>query len=437
MPAPAQPTPLAPASDTITPVMQSDPDSALLPFSDRDDASNLNFTGKPMALDDLIDEDASWDHILIVAAPSADMPDSERREIIVLNGVDYDIPRFQVTAVRSAKDGSGRYSIETSSRLRISESLANSRRILEASYNPENSPDGDFMVQRGMSQLIEVWKLWEDEKALAKHMATNTLLIDFPTEIIHSKLRPKAVWQTRWSFAQLSLTEKQNCAETGLVLLWKNKALTLEIYHTQSRAWATRIPKHAKKKSATAVSDLALNMNDDSKSRNLSPKRRRETPTPLNDHVMHTDSHLYDTTLGDADPLNAMTNTESALQLHQIETLKNQIKHYEETITMHSQSIALRGREIDRWKEVAAQTDEKLSISLATNRAQEAQLADLKKLSENMSLRQDELTADLQKKQLALETQKNLRNADLEFFEKQASDLQARTIRFNQQITID
>jgi len=71
-----------------------------------------------------------------------------------------------------------------------------------------------------------------------------------------------------------------------------------------------------------------------------------------------------------------------------------------------------------------AESDTKLSASLVTLHKYESEIAELRTFSETMSLQRDKLNAEIIKKQLAVDEQRKLRNADMDFFEKQAADMQ-------------
>jgi hypothetical protein len=222
-----------------------------------------------------VDEMAPWDHLWMTVCSPGSLHDHERYDIIELNGDRHVIDVFEMVCRRNGRESSGRYSIHPKGRSKLSGSIHETRTELDALYNPDNTPQGDFVVEKAVRQLKVIYTLWDDDAALAEHMVTNTKVLDYTSEVINqdkSKTRLKAVWQTPWVLANIPLRDRQIWAATGTPPLWNNKPLTPELYAIQSKAWETK----QKKNSAKQLQDLAAKLSAAAAARPGQAKSERE-----------------------------------------------------------------------------------------------------------------------------------------------------------------
>jgi hypothetical protein len=210
----------------------------------------------PLSVSDLessfIPEADDWEHFWVAAASPLTLGKAERYETVMYKGRLIDVPRFQMCLLSGYKDFDGRFSVYPGTRQHISGSVEETRDQLMADMAMEMSdPDAiEFVVDRAIIQLQEQAVVFEDKPALAKWMASESLIMDCPEweELYPDAKKPAAWFISRWGNAHFTQFEKEVWTSTWSIPLHNAKRLTKEMYASLSSRYSTSKRKSKEEK---------------------------------------------------------------------------------------------------------------------------------------------------------------------------------------------
>ena len=180
--------------------------------------------GKPLKYRDNFDVE-NLEHVWLAACAPKEYGQHERIEKVTIDGVEYIIPRFEIAIANDGKECMGRDSVHPEARVRFSGSIDESGKQMVAYWDKHNTPAGRFVVDRALNQLRALLHIRENMTKgteLADHYARNTLLIEYPQEVI-DKSRPPVQWLTNWMAVNISTTDRVQWAETGVPPLYRER----------------------------------------------------------------------------------------------------------------------------------------------------------------------------------------------------------------------
>jgi hypothetical protein len=199
----------------------------------------------PMRIDELdaLDEYADMELFVIPACAPAELGRAERFERVLINDMDFVVPRFQLVLVEDATWYTKRYSTYPGMTQKIYSSLSELRTQIEAwcALICEHPLALEYTVDRAMRQAHVQAPLIQagDYKGLRDYSVRFSMVLEFYLWVAEklTERRPPTVWKTAWAVANLDQIQIEVWAHTATAPLYNNKQLSRALYNQLSVAY--------------------------------------------------------------------------------------------------------------------------------------------------------------------------------------------------------